>query len=154
MVILHPICMQCSKQGGKKTSPVKNTCWPQIHSKNLHTKCTFLLFYLTFLLCIPTSAATSSFNKGPSWSCCYCWPGWSLASHESSHLHVLIPLQDCSNPYYRARLQTLGKTLTEPWKRSQNPSATKQRTIFSYLWLYVNLFVRDLQAMGDKATLQ
>lgn len=30
------------------------------------------------------------------------WPGWSLASHESSHLYVLIPLQDCHNPDFWA----------------------------------------------------
>lgn len=36
----------------------------------------------------------------PPHHCCCCWPGWNLASHESSHLYVLIPPQDCHNPCY------------------------------------------------------
>lgn len=33
------------------------------------------------------------------------WWGDVLASHDSSHLYVLIPFQDCYNPYARARLE-------------------------------------------------
>lgn len=73
----HSSSVSFSKSKYELYDPFSLKRWPEKHNNHRSNRS-----------CLTTADSVSC-----------CWPGWNLASHESSHLYAIIPLQDRFNPW-------------------------------------------------------